>query len=570
VTVPLATQERQWTLRQRFARLLVLAALIPAALFSAVMVWQQYRSDHDALRERLSLSTSLTSASIDDFIGSRLAGVTLLAQTRDAPLEAWSEDLVRLRAGYPALTTALVADHEGNVVTVAPSDVTQAATSRGVADRDYFSVPARTRRPYVSDAFRGRGLGNDPLVAISSPIIRDGRFLGIVEGSIHVDTFVRERGDAFHPRGYEMLLLDRRNQVIHASAGLPYKFLDTVADPRLTVADHALVNTAVTRSESDMLDGHGALVSRARMSSGWTLVLVAPEQRLLLTVGQNALVLYGLLILVGLGVLAATWSQMRALTQGTGHLLGTLRSFALGGQVDPESSRTMPMELKPVAAAIDDLSGRLNQAYGELNAALTSQRELARSLQHVVEERDQEIAARTAALRHAIAELERVARIDPLTSALNLRGFREEVGRLLEDPASAGVGIGALIVDVDHFKAYNDRYGHPAGDTVLKRIVGAMQTALRNPGDTLARVGGEEFAILLRDADEALIERVAVRIRDAVREADIPHADGEEGRVTISVGIAHRPSPEYMDPLLSQADEALYRAKRKGRDRVSR
>ena len=559
-------------MRRRFTRLLLFAALIPALLFSAVMLWQQYRSSRSALGERVGLSASLTSSSIDDFMRSRLAGLTLLANTRDAPLAEWAGDLDRLRDAYPGLTSAMVIDASGHVVAASPAPPPGVlGTPAGlVNDRDYFNVPARTLEPHISDAFRGRVVGTSPLVAISAPIIRNDALVGVLEASIHVESFARQRGEAFRVNGYEMLLLDRQDHVIHATGGLPYAFLDAVSDPRLTIPADAPLNVAQTRFENGMIDGSAGYVAGTRMGSGWTLVLVAPQRNLLLSIGRSTLVLLALLVLVSLGVLAATWLQLRDLAQGTGHLLDTLRKFALGDPLEDSGRGAMPRELQPIASAISDMSSRLNTAYGELSNALITQRDLAASLQRVVGERDQEIADRTAELRNAVEELEKLASIDALTGALNVRGFRRDIGALVEDPESEDMEIGALIIDIDHFKAYNDRYGHPAGDTALRRVVGAMQSCMRGSTDTLARVGGEEFAIVLRDADIDLTSEVAQRICDTVRGARIPHADGVGGVITVSIGIAAQPSPELMDHLLSQADEALYRAKREGRGRVSR
>lgn len=561
---------QSWSLRRRFTQLLLFAALVPAMLFSGVLLWQQYRAEHVSLGERTGLSASLTASSIDDFVHSRLAGVALLAQARAPGDAGWTDDLERLLDAYPGLISAVVTDADGRITAYAPTRAVATPDDDlpSVADRDYFRNPERHLRPYVSNAFRGRALGDDPLVAVSAPIVGADGFGGIVEASIHVETFVNQRGEAFRSRGYEMLLLDRRNRVIHATEGVPHGFLDTVTDSRLTLSGDVPLHMAQTRFEHGILGDGNAFVSRSRMRSGWTLVLLAPDRRLMETIGRSTIALLALLILIILGVLAATWAQLRGLAKGTGRLLDALRNFAVGAPVDPETTRRMPMELRPVATAVGDLSERLSQAYGELNAVLDEQRRLAGSLQKVVEERDQEIAERTADLRSAVEELERIASIDALTGALNVRGFRRAVNELVEQPEYDDTPMGALIVDVDYFKAYNDRYGHPAGDTVLKRVVGVMLSLLRGPGDVLARVGGEEFAVLLRDANEEVAIEVAQRLCATVRDTAIPHADGIDGVVTISVGVAIQPSPQFMDRLLSQADEALYRAKRNGRDRA--
>lgn len=552
--------------------MLLFAALVPALAFSAVLLWQQYRGDRQALGQRTALSASLTANGIDEFIQSRLSAVQLIAQTGDPPLAQWEDRLVTLRRAYPGLSSAIAVDTDGWIQAASPLPSPDALKSpaANVSDRDYFQSAFRTRRSHVSDAFHGRVVSSEPLVAVSTPIVRDERLLGVLSASIHVETFVRQRSDAFHAAGYEMLLLDRRDRVIHATPGLPYGFLDQVTDARLLLPVDAEPHQAQTRFQRNVFDGSNAYIARTRLRTGWTLVLFAPDRPVLMSVGQSSLALFAVLLLVSLGILAATWLQLRALARGTGRLLDGLRHFALGSRVQLDDSGTLPHELQPVADAIGDLSGRLNDAYAELSQALDSQRGLAASLQRVVDERDQEIADRTVELREAVAELETVASIDALTGALNVRGFRRETGALLESMEYARTPVGAMIIDVDHFKAYNDRYGHPAGDTVLKRIVGILQGLLRGPGDVIARVGGEEFAVLLRDADAKLTVEVAERLCSAVWDAAMPHASGVDGRVTISIGVAAQPSPEYMDRLLSQADEALYRAKRNGRNRVMR
>jgi diguanylate cyclase (GGDEF)-like protein len=127
---------------------------------------------------------------------------------------------------------------------------------------------------------------------------------------------------------------------------------------------------------------------------------------------------------------------------------------------------------------------------------------------------------------------------------------------------------------VDHFKAFNDRYGHQEGDRCLQMVVEAMGTCLRRPVDMLARWGGEEFAVLITDADEAAARQVAQRICEAVEGRGLAHAGSSCAQVvTVSVGLASV-RPDAMHPastaqnLIRQADEALYRAKTSGRNQA--
>ncbi|WP_369069329.1 GGDEF domain-containing protein [Kineococcus terrestris] len=171
--------------------------------------------------------------------------------------------------------------------------------------------------------------------------------------------------------------------------------------------------------------------------------------------------------------------------------------------------------------------------------------------------RERALAAELAA---ANALLARDAGADALTGVLNRRGLEDALERL------DGAPCGVLMVDVDHFKAFNDRAGHQAGDECLRRVAGAVATALR-PGDVVARYGGEEFAVLLPGAGAVEALAVARRVRAAVAALGLAHPARPDGRevVTVSVGAARAAGARAG---LGAADAALYEAKAAGRDAV--
>lgn len=164
----------------------------------------------------------------------------------------------------------------------------------------------------------------------------------------------------------------------------------------------------------------------------------------------------------------------------------------------------------------------------------------------------------------------RVSQTDALTGLANRRAFDEALQNAwFEAPTRPGA-TALLMLDVDHFKRYNDRFGHPAGDDCLRRVAAAMARATR-ASDLIARVGGEEFAVLLREADEVQVRAQAERLRLAVEALAIPHdGRGRQHTVTISVGAALLPAARWLQPagLAEVADAALYEAKRAGRNRV--
>jgi diguanylate cyclase (GGDEF)-like protein len=157
------------------------------------------------------------------------------------------------------------------------------------------------------------------------------------------------------------------------------------------------------------------------------------------------------------------------------------------------------------------------------------------------------------------------ASMDPLTGMFNRRGFAEACARVIEREANSGRPVTALIFDIDHFKGINDRFGHPAGDEILKLFATIVINNLRI-SDLSGRIGGEEFAALLPcPLDEGVL--AAERVRQAFESSGIVVEDGPVD-TTVSIGVAGGPARTELEVLLAAADTALYQAKRGGRNRV--
>lgn len=555
-------------LRSRFTRLLAAAIAVPTLLFAGIQLRSDYLTAQAHLQAQLRLATRLAAVSVDQFTRSHVAAVALVAD--GAGRHGDLPDLSALRARFPALLTALVADADGAIRAVEPAARAVGATNRQVADRDYFRVPAATLRPYVSNGFVGRGLGNEPLVAVSAPIVADGQFAGIVEGSIPIDTFAWLRANALRSRGQELLIIDREGQVVHASEGLPYRFLQSVHGAPFLQGEEGLdgVSEAVL-ARGVLRDGSDAWVAWSELPSGWRVALFAPQRTVLSALAQQAASMGGLLVIAVAGALLVAGWQMRRLGRATAVVLDALRGMATDGRAAATRLADVPPELQPVARSIAELSQRLEGANAGLRQALERERALAASLREMVDVREREVAERTAELRVANIELERLSRTDPLTGALNVRGFRSHCDGFVDSAGALHAPMAVLAFDVDHFKSYNDHYGHPAGDRVLRRVAGAAQAALRDEGDRVARVGGEEFVVLLPQAGAAAAHAVAERMRHAVADLGIRHEATAGGRLSISLGVVVADAGELLEAVLQQADALLYRAKAEGRDRIA-
>lgn len=174
-------------------------------------------------------------------------------------------------------------------------------------------------------------------------------------------------------------------------------------------------------------------------------------------------------------------------------------------------------------------------------------------------------------LNQANLKLDEMARTDTLTGVANRRAFDEFLSEHWQHPEAANQKLALLLIDVDHFKAFNDRYGHQAGDRCLCLVAEVVGAGLRRPVDLLARWGGEEFAIVLGGADLETARQVADRICHAIEARALPHEGSSCARVvTVSIGLTVRENHARETPqkLINRADEALYRAKALGRNRV--
>jgi len=166
--------------------------------------------------------------------------------------------------------------------------------------------------------------------------------------------------------------------------------------------------------------------------------------------------------------------------------------------------------------------------------------------------------------------IERLSALDQLTEMPNRRSFDErlsiEWNRSIRDKTS----ICLLFIDIDNFKFYNDTYGHQHGDAALKILAQVLMHEFKRSVDFVARIGGEEFVVVLSNTDNDKALAIAERLRNKIEGVQIPIADGRISTITVSIGISTLvPSPENsVENFIKRADEALYCAKREGRNRV--
>nr|WP_063572763.1 GGDEF domain-containing protein [Luteibacter rhizovicinus] len=169
-------------------------------------------------------------------------------------------------------------------------------------------------------------------------------------------------------------------------------------------------------------------------------------------------------------------------------------------------------------------------------------------------------------LAEALSTVERVSLLDELTGIPNRRAFDQALDERTKEAAREQRALSVLMIDIDHFKTFNDTFGHLEGDVALRSVARLLAGTLRRPADFIARYGGEEFVVILPGTDEDGAQVVARRMNRAVYDAQLEHGNGIDSRVTVSIGVATR-APDHVQGVVMHADRALYSAKHAGRNR---
>lgn len=209
-----------------------------------------------------------------------------------------------------------------------------------------------------------------------------------------------------------------------------------------------------------------------------------------------------------------------------------------------------------------DLKREVMDAVGMLKAILEE-----RAQRH--QKQLQVLGAQVRSLGHELESARRESETDPLTRIGNRKAFDEYLARTVEIHKAFGDPMSMLVVDVDHFKGVNDSAGHVTGDEVLQQVADAVVKVFLRKNDFVARIGGDEFAVILRETKLADARVLAERVASRVRSLLIATSNGEKRTVTVSIGLAQIAPGEDEKSWLERCDRCLYAAKEGGRDRVS-
>lgn len=447
--------------------------------------------------------------------------------------EACSAYLHDFAANMPWIRSASIADGSGRVV----CSTTETAVGLDISDRSYFHEAMKNGTFAVSNYLIGRMQHQPTLIAAYPTHALDQKVDGVIFASVDLHWVGRLTAAIGTRDGASAMLIDGQGTVLtHHPDPAPWV--------GRAYPDHPLAREILKRSEGTAvmpgLDGVRRIYAFARVP--WTDAQVAiglPESEILHRVDRDIDLAYVQLIGLCVVVLIAAWfGGERLIVEPIQALARTATRFGRGELEVRLAPEGWAKEFRPLASALNDMARRLAEREHELRSS-----------------------------NHQLAEL---ASVDALSGLANRRAFDTRLQTEWQRGLKLNRPLALMMIDVDHFKAFNDHYGHVEGDACLRKVGVTLGSIAEDDGDFAARYGGEEFVLLLPGADVEKALATAERLRQTVHALAISHAAAPSGLVTISVGVAALvPSTERTaGHLIEAADAGLYAAKRRGRDAV--
>jgi diguanylate cyclase (GGDEF)-like protein len=583
-------------IRTKLITSFLIVALIPLLLLSFINKQTTEKALTDNAKQALSAAANETANRIDAFIYGNLNAVRVEAilpglarylsltpkQRDDSPeMKLATETLIRLsRKDMLNIISYSLLDLNGKNVL---DTYTTPNIGKDESVEDYFKKPLETGLSFVSSMKRSPTIPDLITLFFSSPVRNaKGDILGVLRVSYNatvVQQLVTRETERAGEKSFAILLDENNIYLAHSTASeLLFKSIvplptDVVTQlqqerrlPNYPVKELATneskLKQALDNKQSDLITSLSAtgnrvnLIAIARLKyKPWSVLFAQPLAVALAPVEKQIRDAMFLFAIIASVVTIIAFAIGQVLTKPIISLTNIVFQFTAGN-----------LDIRAKISSKDEI-GQLAKSFNNMALQLQTSFE---TLEQRVQERTAELLIAKEKAEDANQKLEQLVNLDGLTQVANRRCFD---GRLQAEWKRLGQEqqpLSLILLDVDKFKSYNDYYGHIGGDNCLIRIAQTVQQTVHRPADLVARYGGEEFSVLLPNTDLVGAIKVAESIQQAIHDQAIPHAKSDiKDIVTLSLGISSViPTWDIKpDTLIASADQAMYNAKQKGRDR---
>jgi diguanylate cyclase (GGDEF)-like protein len=437
-----------------------------------------------------------------------------------------------LHRGSDVIESLSVASRDGRILCSSEPDL----VGLELGDRTYFKDAVATGQFTVSGLLMSRGFRR-PIVAAALPKQSgDHATAFVVISPLNLSWIDGFLSDALKGRNITASIVDRDGILIAR-----YPVGERVADT--DIRRTPLFAKTASGEDSFMttdLDGTDRIFAAARLGDNAHLVVGLDRAQVLANINRQINVAYVVIASAVLfALIGAWWGSERFVLRPLRALAAKAARYGEGDYSLSAAVFKWPPEFAPLNQALEGMA--------------------------------QQLAARETVLIEENKQLETLAQLDGLTGVANRRSFDARLRAEWSASARSAQPLSLLMIDVDHFKRFNDRYGHPSGDACLKAIAACLSKSELRWNDFIARYGGEEFAVVLPALPAPAAMEIAERLRLAVFDLALENSQSPVDRITISVGVAALVGDGSKDAgaLIEAADAALYNAKRRGRNVVS-
>ncbi|MGX7744595.1 diguanylate cyclase domain-containing protein [Rhodopseudomonas parapalustris] len=438
-----------------------------------------------------------------------------------------------LRVDLPSIRMLMVADPDG----IVRCSTASMFVGTDISDRQYFRKALETHDFVVSDFLVGRQTQKGTIMAAYPVSAIDTGKEAVIVAGINLDWLSDMMTNLAGRKGVSAALIDGEGTVLATppdERSLIGKKLERLALLPAMAENPQGGQAATIRDEA------GRLLSVSRIpGTSARLVVTIDESKVSAGINYDIRTAYLQLALVCLFVLlGALIAAERLIVQPISVLTAVANRFAAGDWSARVARSRLPSEFVPLARAFNAMAAQLGQRERELVASNS--------------------------------RLSVMASMDLLSGLANRRGFQTQLEFEWLKGQQTGHRLALMMIDVDHFKLFNDSYGHPEGDACLSRIGESLAAVANQTGGFAARYGGEEFCLLLPETGTARAVQVGELVRATIEQLALPHRTSAFEHVTVSIGVACALPSEQASPaeLVEAADAALYAAKHRGRNNV--